>query len=250
MSVCPRCGFTYPYETDRCPNCLDPKVFHASAPLQQRFRRLSEWADRPVVAHKTGTPFDAITGAGVPEGASILFTGAGGLGKSSWALVLCHSWPGASVYYPYETGAAKLRQDAERLHVNPALIYVSEEDQQPLPDLRLLLDRDEGSPILIVVDSLQEYAMRFDLSLEAAAQRLTAVAHRCPATVLMIGHVTKEGDAAGPERLKHEVDVWIELESGFAAEDPEMTVPRHCFAARQKNRCGPLGSVTVPEPWA
>jgi len=233
MSTCPRCGFSYPFDTDRCPNCYDPKLFIPASPSQGP-QRLSEWKAQPVRRMVTETPFDGIA-SGVPVGAVILLSGAGGIGKSSWALRLAGRWPAHAWYAPYETGPEKLRQDADRLQVDATRIWVIEED-----DARP--SAHAGPESLVVIDSLNDYAARNSLDLVQAAY---SARHQrnAEATILLLAHVNKLGDVAGPEQLKHDVDVWIEL--SVTPEGQE-----HVFSCRQKNRYGPLWEDVWPAPWA
>jgi len=237
--ICGRCGFQSAYEWHACPNCLDlatvvVEPLDESEPIQ-----LSKIIADPVEAVITKTPFDLITGAGVPRGSAILISGPAGCGKSTWALKIASAWEGTAWYCAYERTPEALRRDAERLGVDMDRIWICDPEQPPA--------RYAHPRGLLVIDSVNEFATRMEYGLLGAVRFLSEHAWQSGTTIVMIAHVTKEWDVVGSERVKHAVDVLVEIIPGF--QDQRTGVIKQNVACHQKNRFGPLWQRLVEPPW-
>lgn len=237
MSLCARCGFQSAYVFEACPNCLDPTTPVTIIEPPDAVR-LSSVPIEPVEVCVTGTPFDAIGEIGVPQGAAILLSGPAGSGKSTWGLRIAEHWHGHAWYCPYERGVEALRRDAERLHVELEKIWVCAQDAVPF--------RFASPTGVLIIDSLNEYATTQTIDLVEAARTLTAHANRTTTTVIMVAHVTKEWDVAGSERIKHAVDVWVEV----IPNDESNPTPMQVLRCMQKNRYGPMWQTIAKVPWS
>lgn len=243
MPLCSRCRFSSDIPFQACPSCgepvviLDPEPVDPNAPI-----RLADVLADPIEACKTNTPFDAISGHGVPFGASILLYGPAGIGKSSWALILGTRWPriaGRAWYLPYERGPEMLRRDADRLNLDPRYLWVVGSGATPFSFM--------ARKGLIIIDSLNHFASIFDMTMIEAMRAITEHANETGTTILSIGHVTKEWDLAGSERVKHEADVLVSI-TPMSGHSPKKK-PLQDIACTEKNRFGALWRRLEVYPW-
>lgn len=162
--------------------------------------------------------FDRVLGGGAVPGSAILLTGDPGVGKSTLIMQAGYALACAghrSLYVTGEESLQQIRMRGERLRVlHEEMLVLAETDlNSTLQHLQLL------QPAFVVVDSIQTtYASELESApgsvsqVRNAAMRLIRSAKESGATVLLIGHVTKEGQIAGPRILEHMVDVVLELE--------------------------------------
>lgn len=191
----------------------------------------------------TGFPgFDRVLGGGLVPGSVLLLAGAPGIGKSTLLLQLASRLTVAG--YPClvasgEEARAQVAARARRLGLpGEALRYVPGRD---LPDVVGAALRER--PAVLVVDSVQ--TLRDPQApaglpggagqVRACADALVAVAKEQGICVILVGHVTKEGDLAGPRTLEHMVDAVASFE-GDAGSGLRVLVGG-------KNRFGPEGEV-------
>jgi len=186
---------------------------------------------------------DAFLGGGLAAGAALLVGGAPGIGKSTLLLQLAGAVAaggGRSVYFSGEESLQQLRSRAERLGtLNDnllALAGVNVED-----GVRLL---EEGGVSLLVVDSVQTlHSSRAEglpgsvSQVRAVATELVEAARRAEAALVLVGHVTKDGQIAGPKLLEHMVDTVLYLEGDRQQAFRLLRV--------LKNRFGPCQDVLV-----
>lgn len=237
--ICGRCGFQSFYDWQKCPNCLDPAEFLIEESPDGEPMKLADVLAEPVSAVLTETPFDLITGTGIPRGAAILLSGPAGCGKSSWALRITACWDGIGWYYAYERNPEALRRDAERLDINLDRIWLCDLERPPS------MYHDHRG--LLVIDSVNEFAAKMEYGLLGAVRFLSEHAWNSRTTVLMIAHVTKEWDVIGSERVKHAADVLVEIVPGF--QEQRTGTVKQLISCQQKNRFGPLWQKLVAPPW-
>ncbi len=158
---------------------------------------------------------DRVLGGGLVPGSVTLLGGEPGIGKSTLLLQLLAGWPGPSVYVSAEESARQVRLRAERLGaVSPAITLHAETSLPHVLDALV-----QARPGLVVIDSIQTVA---DPAAGAAPGGVTQVrgcAHRLvehakehDVTVVLVGHVTKDGGLAGPRALEHVVDTVLHVE--------------------------------------
>jgi len=195
---------------------------------------------------KTGiAEFDRVTGGGLVEGSVLLIGGDPGIGKSTLLLqVAAHLGRSARVaYISGEEAIDQVRLRASRLGVAEAPVDLAAATN--VRDIAATLDSDHG-PQVVIVDSIQtmymdvlESAPGTVAQVRASAQELIRIAKRRGITVMIVGHVTKEGTIAGPRVLEHMVDtvLYFEGERG------------HQFRILRavKNRFGPTDEIGVFE---
>ena len=226
--VCSSCGTHHPKWAGQCTGCGEwntlveevvstggeaPLV--ASAPVGRPvpIAEVDAIAGEP---RPTGiTEFDRVLSGGLVPGSVTLVGGEPGIGKSTLLLQVAHSWPGSVLYVCAEESAQQVRHRAERLGSSTDGLWLL-----PETDLAsVVAGIDEVSPSLLVIDSVQTVA---DPALPSAAgsvaqvravtQHLVSEAKRRDLPVVLVGHVTKEGDLAGPRVLEHLVDTVVTFE--------------------------------------
>ena len=189
---------------------------------------------------------DRVIGGGLVAGSALLVGGDPGIGKSTLLLQVTGALGHAGVRCAYISGeesVEQIRMRARRLGLGDAELSVA-----AATDMRAImaaLDQARG-PDVVVIDSIQtmyvdtlESAPGTVAQVRGAAQELIRLAKRRGFTVLLVGHVTKEGVIAGPKVLEHMVDtvLYFEGERG------------HHFRILRtvKNRFGPADEIGVFE---
>lgn len=225
--VCSSCGTHHPKWAGQCTGCGEwNTLIEEVVSTGGEATLVATPAGRPVPIAEvdaiageprpTGiTEFDRVLSGGLVPGSVTLVGGEPGIGKSTLLLQVAHSWPGSVLYVCAEESAQQVRHRAERLGSSTDGLWLL-----PETDLAsVVAGIDEVSPSLLVIDSVQTVA---DPALPSAAgsvaqvravtQRLVSEAKRRDLPVVLVGHVTKEGDLAGPRVLEHLVDTVVTFE--------------------------------------
>lgn len=168
--------------------------------------------------------FDRVCGGGLVPGSVLLVGGDPGIGKSTLLLQITAklSEKVSCAYVSGEEAVGQIRLRAKRLGVEKAPVILLSATN--LNDVLATLDQSEGvRPKFIVIDSIQTmYKEQLDSApgsvsqVRACAQDLIRLAKKQGITVVLVGHVTKEGALAGPRVLEHMVDsvLYFEGERG------------------------------------
>lgn len=183
----------------------------ASAPLP-----IMDVANVAVAATPTGIgELNRVLDGGLVPGSVTLVSGEPGIGKSTLLLQLVGAWKGTSLYVSAEESAQQVRLRAERIGTSGDHTYLV--SAMSLGDIVGAIDKVK--PSLVVVDSVQTIA---DESVESApgsvtqvrecAFRLVQEAKARNVAVVLVGHVTKDGNIAGPRLLEHVVDTVVSFE--------------------------------------
>jgi DNA repair protein RadA/Sms len=189
--------------------------------------------------------FDRVLGGGLVPGSAILVGGDPGIGKSTLMLQAAAAFArgGAStIYVSGEEATAQIRMRAARLGLTQAPVLLAAETN--IRDILTTLDAER--PALVVIDSIQTmWADHVDSApgsvsqVRTTAHELTSFAKRRGVSVIFVGHVTKDGQIAGPRVIEHMVDtvLYFEGERG------------HQFRILRavKNRFGPADEIGVFE---
>jgi len=162
---------------------------------------------------------DRVTGGGIVPGSAILIGGEPGIGKSTLLLQLTASLARAgrrTLYFSGEEAAAQVRLRAERLGCADAPVALAAETN--VANILATLAEPPRAD-LVVVDSIQTlWADALDAApgtvsqVRAATQTLIRHAKTQGSAVLLVGHVTKEGNIAGPKIIEHMVDTVLYFE--------------------------------------
>jgi DNA repair protein RadA/Sms len=252
--TCGTCGYQSPRWLGRCPDCGEWNTLVEE-------RAATPTPSAPVISAppvvlldvveadseaRVGTgfgEFDRVLGGGLVAGSLVLLGGEPGIGKSTILLqTLAHleaSGIGTLLVSGEESpGQVKLR--ARRLTSGSATLALLTETQVEL----VVACLEEHRPGLCVVDSVQTLwseavssAPGSVAQIREATGRLLRVAKDKGVTIVLVGHVTKEGDLAGPRVLEHMVDTVLAFEG-------DRTQPYRILRA-VKNRFGPTNEVGV-----
>ena len=158
---------------------------------------------------------DRVLGGGLVPGSVTLLGGEPGIGKSTLLLQLLAGATGPSLYVTAEESAQQVRLRADRLGaISPELWLLPE---MSLPNIIAAIDKI--SPSLVVIDSIQTVvdpelgsSPGSVVQVRGCAHRLVQEAKRRNISVVIVGHVTKEGGLAGPRVLEHVVDTVLSFE--------------------------------------
>lgn len=260
--LCDECGHTSTKWLGNCPNCGSWHTFReykvqrdnkSDSAHKGKVEGLDQSAPPQKlqdIEYKTENRFtsnipelDRVLGGGFMPGSFILIGGDPGVGKSTLTLQIGRSNPDLKILYcAGEESAGQIKQRAERLNVKSENLYIYTET-----DISDLLDEAQRiKPDLLIVDSIQT-VYRTELSsmagsvqqVKECAALLQQVAKKKNITTLVIGHVTKEGDIAGPRVLEHMVDTVLQFEG-----DDNYS---YRILRSVKNRFGPAQEVGVFE---
>ena len=230
--VCSSCGYETPKWLGKCPECgewasLQEEVriakgssadSKAAKPSSVRSYTLKEIEPDNEIRYKTGmSELDRVLGGGIVKGSLVLLSGDPGIGKSTVLLQICQQL-GKKLDIMYVSGEESYNQiklRADRLGVTTE-------------NLRILCETDvqavcehirSAKPNLVIVDSVQ--TMNYtELSsspgsvtqVRESANLLMRIAKSMSAPVIMVGHVNKDGNIAGPKVLEHVVDAVLYFE--------------------------------------
>jgi DNA repair protein RadA/Sms len=259
--VCQQCGAAHPKWSGKCDACgawnslaeetagVVPKGL-GGARGKLAYERLDA-AHEKLTRRLSGVEeFDRVCGGGLVPGSALLVGGDPGIGKSTLLLqiaaALAQGRAGGTLRCAYISGEESLDQvrlRADRLGIKAAPVMLA--TATSIRDIAGSLDRADP-PDFVVVDSIQTmYLDQLDSApgtvgqVRASAQELIRLAKRRGFTVMLVGHVTKDGLIAGPRVLEHMVDavLYFEGERG------------HQFRILRavKNRFGPTDEIGVFE---
>ena len=232
--VCQNCGSTSPRWQGKCPACgewntLAEETDVAGPPGTGLSRRSSgrvivleglKGSTQEAPRFSTGIgELDRVTGGGIVPGSALIIGGEPGIGKSTLLLQLAAALARSgrrAVYFSGEEAAAQVRLRAARLGLDDAPVALACETSLAT----ILATLEAGPPPdLIVIDSIQtlwaeaiEAAPGTVSQVRAAAQALIRHAKTVGSALLLVGHVTKDGQIAGPKVIEHMVDTVLYFE--------------------------------------
>lgn len=231
--VCSNCGAETVRWMGRCPQCgswntleetveeIVPKQLRTTHEVvsSKRPQKLSEVNLENHERMQLAMPeVDRPLGGGVVPGSVILWGGEPGIGKSTLILQVCHAMAkaGRSVLYASgEESEAQIKMRAERLGAADEDLFVYSGGNLDA----IVSEAEKEKPSMLVIDSIQTMylsANESPMGSPAQIRDCTAVLVRLAKSeniaVMIIGHVTKEGNLAGPRILEHMVDVVFYLE--------------------------------------
>jgi DNA repair protein RadA/Sms len=159
--------------------------------------------------------FNRVLGSGLVRGSVVLISGEPGIGKSTILLQNSINSPENVLYVSGEESAEQLKLRAERISENPKNCYVLTETNLEI----ILKNINKIKPSIVVLDSIQTVQTDlFDNSpgsttqIKECASILIKLAKSTGIPVLIVGHITKDGNIAGPKMLEHMVDTVLHFE--------------------------------------
>ena len=235
--TCSECGYQTAKWLGKCPDCqqwnsfVEEEVTKASKLAQKvssvlggknsRPKNISEIENEKVQRYFTGiNEFDRVMGGGVTYGSLTLIGGEPGIGKSTIIMEVCGKIlskysDDKILYVSGEESESQVAERSKRLGVNSPNLYIYNETNWQ----KVLEQVKELKPKFLVLDSIQT---TFSSEVDSAAGTLTQIrevtyevmnyAKAYGLTCFLIGHVTKEGQIAGPKILEHMVDTVIYFE--------------------------------------
>ncbi len=232
---CTECGASEPKWQGQCPSCMSwntliesieesststnryANKFEGLAASSQ-LQKISSIKAAEIERIPTGiSEFDRVLGGGLVEGGVVLIGGDPGIGKSTLLLqVLCHLGKSAqAIYVSGEESPQQIAMRAKRLGLDASEVELLAEINLE----KILATLQTHKPNIAVIDSIQTvYSEALQSAPGSVAQvrecsaQLTRLAKQLGITVILVGHVTKEGTLAGPRVLEHIVDTVLYFE--------------------------------------
>lgn len=227
--LCQNCGADSAKWLGRCPSCGEWNTFVeqriSKGPVrsssQEKRTRTAPQSIEEVSSEQVeridllNGEFNRVLGGGIVPGSMILIGGEPGIGKSTLALQVALQIDKSTLYISGEESPQQIKLRADRLGTGKGQCSVLAETS-----LQVIINQiREIKPQLLIIDSIQTL---FSEDLESApgtvsqvrdcAARLLREAKESHLPVILIGHITKDGNIAGPKALEHIVDTVLQFE--------------------------------------
>lgn len=250
--LCSSCGEDYAKWLGQCPNCREWGTLSEFKVRSDR-PKSSLRGKKDIVAlsdilEKEVSPrmviglneVDRVLGGGILPGSVILLAGNPGIGKSTLALQILPHLKNNTLYFSAEESEEQVALRAHRLNIRTDFLHLSSENR-----LEYILDQIMlVKPALVIIDSIQTIMSESLDSLPGSVsqvrecgQKFLQLSKQENISILIIGHVTKDGSIAGPKMLEHMVDTVLYLE-GDDRHD-------HRILRAVKNRFGTTNEVGI-----
>lgn len=250
--ICSNCGEGSASWMGRCPNCSEWNTLvqkrEAKTTKSKKTEVFESKAFEKIAALDTNRnktdvyELDRVLGGGVVKGEVILITGEPGVGKSTLLLQSLHKLK--ALYISGEESPEQVKDRADRLGIPLTTMSFSDSLQVEAIDggVREL----KVVPEIIVIDSIQTIYSKDVMSapgsisqLREATARLIRLSKETGIPMIIVGHVTKDGDIAGPKALEHMVDAVLHFEGE--------RVSNYRILRAQKNRFGSTDEIGIFE---
>ena len=230
--VCSGCGYESAKWLGKCPACNEWNTFY-----EEKITKSNDLGGKGTNKSKATTPLplnqvegkesvrihtglgelDRVLGGGLVKGSLTLIGGEPGIGKSTLILQICNTIQGEGkvLYVSGEESAEQVKLRADRLGIqNDSILFLGETDMDRIQDAILSIQ-----PKLVIIDSIQTMYSDEITSAAGTVSQVREITSRimriCKSnciTTIIIGHVTKDGNIAGPRVLEHMVDTVLYLE--------------------------------------
>ncbi len=254
--VCQSCGGASSRWAGRCEACgaWNTITEEGAAASARPARKGRHFAIEPLKGETDEAPrapsgiaeFDRVAGGGLVRGSVLLLGGDPGIGKSTLLIEVAAAFARnrhRAIYISGEEAVAQVRLRADRLGLAEAAVEVAAETS--VEDIVATLSQG-AIPRLLVIDSIQtmwtrtvEAAPGTVTQVRGSAAELIRFAKRTGAAVILVGHVTKDGQIAGPRVVEHMVDAVLSFEGEGSQ---QFRILRAI-----KNRFGPTDEIGVFE---
>lgn len=227
--VCNNCGATSSNWLGRCPQCNEwdtftEEIIQSASPQITKIPEgeksiptlLSELNIESEMRVSIGdSELERVLGGGIVPGSLILMAGEPGAGKSTLCLQLASNPSLKMLYISGEESSSQIKMRAQRLGIKGDNCHIlAETDLNKI--MEAIIDIQSG---VVIIDSVQTmYSPDLESvpgsvsQIRECSYRLQQLAKQTAITVIMVGHITKEGDIAGPKLMEHIVDVVLHLE--------------------------------------
>jgi DNA repair protein RadA/Sms len=253
--VCNECGYITQSWIGKCPECsswnsfieesIDKKKERVSGKDSKKVVNLSDiQITNEYLLKFNNEEINAFFGGGISAGSVILVAGEPGVGKSTLLLFLFNALKPQRkvIYFTGEESLSQIKKRTDRLNINsPDLLISNNVDVDEIIELSKI-----NKPDMIFVDSIQTL---FSKDVDTQVGNITQIkyctgvlinfAKETNVPVIIIGHITKTGDIAGPKLMEHMVDVVLYFEGE--------TQYQHRFLRSIKNRFGSIDELLLFE---
>ncbi|HOI29261.1 MAG TPA: DNA repair protein RadA [Melioribacteraceae bacterium] len=252
--ICSNCGHESLKWLGKCPSCESWNTFTEEFIEEKKSQRkkinvepklntlsFDEPRDENRIKTNIGE-FDRVLGGGLVPGSVVLVGGDPGIGKSTLVMQAASGINGTVLYVTGEESANQINMRARRLNIRSESIFVLTET-----DLDLILNSiEKNDPKVVIIDSIQT-TYRADLDntpgtitqIRECTVELMQSAKKRHCSVILIGHVTKDGMIAGPKILEHIVDTVLQFEGEKSYS--------YRILRSQKNRFGSTNEIGIFE---
>ena len=262
LYICSSCGHESPKWLGSCPGCKEwnsfveetrmastskthkAKIKGLESSTSEQPQKLADIQSEAESRFQTKIEeLDRVLGGGCMRGSYVLLGGAPGVGKSTLTLQIAKANERLKILYcAGEESVMQIKQRAERMGVQSENLWLINETRVEA----IIQQAQKLSPDLLIVDSIQT-VYRDELSsmpgsvqqVKECAALLQQLAKKSQLAIMIIGHITKEGDLAGPRVLEHMVDTVLQFEG-----DEQYS---YRLLRSIKNRFGPAHEVGVFE---
>ena len=224
---CTNCSCRVPKWLGCCPECKEWNSFTEITTSQSQTKhtksisqlvKLDNIDTKNVSRMQTGIQeWDRVVGNGITPGSLTILTGDPGIGKSTLLLQIANklSKNYHVIYFSTEESLQQIKQRADRLNCTNGQLFFS--DRAELATI--IATAEQHKPDLVIIDSIQNCYLRGAQTQQGSASqlreatfRLMRLAKEQGVTVILTGHITKEGFIAGPKTLEHIVDAVFYLQ--------------------------------------
>ncbi len=261
--VCENCGYVASKWYGKCPQCNEWNTFSeregdaepiktkklkknttatTNEPKARKIKDIS-FLEKERISTGIGE-FDRVLGGGIVGGSVVLLSGEPGIGKSTLLLQICSQLgnSGNILYVTGEESSAQIKIRCRRLGVDHDAVYILSENNIE----SIITEINTLQPEVVIIDSIQTmYDDNYPSSQGSVTQvrqcalRLISKAKEDNVSMLLVGHVNKEGSIAGPKVLEHMVDAVLYFEGD----------KQHAYriVRAEKNRYGSTNEIGVFE---
>ena len=230
--ICTKCGYETVKWLGKCPDCGGFSTFEEETEIPASPRSSSVRPDRAVKPQalnsikpledertSTGMPeLDRVLGGGIVQGSLVLVGGDPGIGKSTLLLQICSKLGSSGkkvLYVSGEESPQQIKLRADRLGVTTDMLSILSETNFNIVEAVVAAEK----PDLVIIDSVQTMFIEEIPSapgsvtqVRETTSRIMHIGKKSNISVIIVGHVTKEGAIAGPRMLEHMVDTVLYFE--------------------------------------
>ena len=230
--VCNNCGSNFPKWQGQCTSCKSWNSITEEVILKPKN---NTWETQSVKNIKSSTPqkisnivykeedrlvtsdteFNRVLGGGVVPGSLILLGGEPGIGKSTLLLQIAIRLPYSTLYVSGEESQSQIKMRANRMDHESDDCYVLTEISLE----SIFKQIEKTKPQILIIDSIQTLKTELVDSapgsvsqIKTCTSELINFAKKTSTPVIIIGHITKDGNIAGPKILEHMVDTVLQFE--------------------------------------